>query len=173
MVKKALISTVLSLIITYPAQAQDNVNSCQEFAQTVLNKYAVIKKTLPTNDDKLTKVQSVEVKELLEEACSPKFSQCGFNFCINEKLPTTAPIALDTSSTVPTSEAAATQDSEPHLQWVTESMSCEDFLGQIRTKYRPGDKNEVKKKELQSALKLACSERFKQCNFEVCKKIRK
>ncbi len=53
--------------------------------------------------------------------------------------------------------------------WTFANMSCADFLSQLRTRYGR-TLNEPQRSELAAASRVACSARFKHCNFEACRK---
>jgi len=168
-VKKALIFFLLSLVTGLPAKADVQSESCQELSALILQKYAAIQATVPGNNGRLTKEQAVEVNELFGVACSPQYSQCGFSACKGGPEPEQRNASVN-PETNPTEESPPTPDAAISLPWVTEDMTCETFLSQLRTRYQAGNLDEDKKKELKLALELACGEKFKHCNFEACKK---
>jgi hypothetical protein len=172
-VKKALISNILYLIVALPVHAQEVANNCEEFSQLILKKYAVIEESIAVNDGKLTADQSVQVRELLRSACSPQFSPCGFSICKTENSPTLPNIVKEIPTEALIPETPVDGISSKPLGWVTDNMSCEDFLGQLRSRFQPGNLDEGKRKELKSALELACGAKFKRCNFEACTKVNK
>lgn len=60
------------------------------------------------------------------------------------------------------------------LAWVKLPLTCEGFIDQLRARYEPlgtfRDLPEVKKNEVRQILEMACSERFRHCKFESCRR---
>jgi hypothetical protein len=169
-VKKALILSFLSLISFKPAYAEVQNADCQGLSKLILDKYTAFEESIAMNRGRLTKDQSVDVNKLLSMACSPEFAQCDFSVCKTQQF--APPVATQNPTTQPTEASLplSTDEGASPLAWVTESMSCEAFLSQLRTRYQSGKLDDAKRKELKMALELACGPKFKQCNFEACQK---
>jgi len=110
------------------------------------------------------------VREILEEACKPPFEACGFTFCSRKSAGENrdGPKMLrEENKETKTSKGSAS------LSWIADEMSCDDFLTQLRSRFqRPQNKptlSQDKKAELDLALEIACSPRFKHCDFDACK----
>ena len=170
MVKKALFLYLASFVCVQPSLADTSSGNCEDFAQLILRKQGAIEGAVAANEGKLTKNQSVEINDLLNLACSPQFSQCGFSVCNSQEDPSKPVGDLKNPNTIHTSKFSSKTGDPSQLAWVTQNMSCEDFLGQLRTRYQSSKLDENKKNELKIALDLACRNQFKRCNFEACQK---
>ena len=170
MVKKALILLTSTLFWGAPSFADSPSNNCEDISQLILKKYATFEETIKANDGRLTSVQIEEVSALLNLSCSPQFASCGFSVCKPLDTPNSGKPELEGPNSLPDQTTSKTENNSNKLPWVTSEMNCEDFLGQLKTRFQTGSLKEKQKKELKVALELACGDKFKHCNFEACKK---
>ena len=170
MVKKALILLTSTLFWGAPSLADSPNNNCEDISQLILKKYATFEETIKANDGRLTAVQIEEVSELLNLSCSAQFASCGFSVCKPLDAPNSGKPELESPNSLPAQTTSKIENNSIKLPWLTADMNCEDFLGQLRTRFQAGSLSEEQKKELKVALELACGDKFKHCKFEACKK---
>jgi hypothetical protein len=153
MVKEALFFVLATLSLVATAQAEVSAENCEQLSRVILKNYVLIEESLKSNAGRLTKSQHSDVTELLQAACSPKFALCGYSYCKPKP-----------------EETSVSEGNQPTtLSWVTDEMSCEDFLGQLRVRFQVRNLSIEKREELKASLDLACGEKFKHCSFDACK----
>lgn len=171
MVKKVLIFCYIGLVYINPSVADIVSGNCNELSQEILAKYAEFEDSIVSNNGKLTASQAIEVDKLVSLACSVDFEKCGYNICkdssIQSPSPTPSPTIFPNELPIPVS----TESTNVPLSWITENMSCEAFLSQLRGRFHSDDMDDAKRKELKMALDLACGAKFKHCGFEACRSV--
>jgi len=120
---------------------------CDDFAGGVLKTFSSI---APSEQGGQSEEEVAEMRRILEAACKPPFDTCNFSICNKAGAPLGTP--------------------EPSLTWIRKGMNCNEFLSELRTRYQ-NDKlaaSEDLRKELRTALNVACSPEFAECKFEAC-----
>lgn len=153
---------------------------CRDFRLQVEALY----RSLP-KDRLRTAEEQEETNRLLQRACQGELQRCNFRICSEIKTTAVLTSPLPTAfeerapSFRPDSEAeiATTTTSTllypPALQWLEHELSCSDFLQEINVRYpaisRFAELTPEKQNELKVVLRIACSARFKECQFSACR----
>lgn len=132
----------------------ENVVGCEQFSKALAEYFKTIK-----DFDNLSSSQKKELVVVLDEACGERFSECGFAVCKN--LPREDP-----------SWEQGKTNKTKWPEWLKGDLSCDDFLREVKSRYRtPSGLKSLsleKKSELDQVLLIACSERFSHCKFKSC-----